>query len=340
MRAESPFRTKPLLLLGLGILVAAIDCLLFMSALHEGHLAGIILAPLASLAAVALAWLLWQETRPGLVQHATPESRESEKTIPGPRLCSPSLTSAKGPVPGVANIPSLPTEPEALVAVRIAQAESLASTSPLSGKQLEGLADQPSPGAEKALPTPQPSVPPPTSDPLDNRPWIKLVEEVVELFDEIESIHPRLHPPAQELTKHLKDRLVEILERNQVEILHKREIAVPFNRARHQPAMPPADPEIAVVAEVLSPGFAVGRRVLRRAYVRLASTGELEAPVTSQASFAPPSQPGTQFSQSSSAASGGGELEGQPTPPLDRGGEPLSPNPERSRSDEREPNSQ
>ena len=340
MRAESPFRTKPLLLLGLGILVAAIDCLLFMIALREGHPAGIILAPLGSLAAVALVWLIWRETRVGLVQHATSESRESEKTIPGPGLCSPSLTPAESPVPGVANSPSLPTEPEALVAVRIAQAESLASTSPLFGEQPEGLTGQPRPEAKKASPTPQPSIPPPTSDPLDNRPWIKLVEEVVELFDEMESIHPRLHPPAQELAKHLTDRLVEILERNQVEILHKREIAVPFNRARHQPAMLPADPEVAVVAEVLSPGFAVGQRVLRRAYVRLASAGELGAALKSQSTPAPASLPETGFSQSTSAASGGGGLEGQPALPLDRSGEPLSPNPERSRSDEREPNPQ
>jgi hypothetical protein len=340
MRSESPFRTKSLRLLGLGILVAVIDCLLLVSALRERHFAGIVLALLASLAAVGLVWLLWRETRAGLVQRATSESRESQKTTPGAEVSSPSLTTAEGPVPGLANTPSVPTEPEGFVAVRTAQAGSPASTSVPSREQPEAYADQPSLGAEKALPTIQPGIPPLTADPLDNRPWVKLVEEVVELFDEIESIHPRLHPPAQELAKHLKDRLVEILERNQVEILHKGEIGVRFNRARHQPAMPPADPEVAVVAEVLSPGFVVGRRVLRRAHVRLASAGDLEAPVKSQSSLAPPSQPGTRFSQSTSAASGGGALEGQPVPPLDRGGEPLSPNPERSRFDEREPNPQ
>jgi hypothetical protein len=211
----------------------------------------------------------------------------------------------------------------------------------LLGNNLKGLASQPRPMAEKVPPATQPRVlPPPRPDPLDNRPWIKLVEEVVELFNEIESIYPRLHPPAQELAKHLKDRLVEVLERNRVDILHKGEIAVRFNRARHQPAAPPADPEVAVVAEVLSPGFAVGRRVLRRAHVRLASAGELEATVKSQSTPAPPSLPGTRLSQSAPSPSGGGALEGPPAFPLDPGAEPLSPDSEQSRFDNREPNSE
>jgi hypothetical protein len=96
MRSESPFRTKSLRLLGLGILVAVIDCLLLVSALRERHFAGIVLALLASLAAVGLVWLLWRETRAGLVQRATSESRESQKTTPGAEVSSPSLTSAEG----------------------------------------------------------------------------------------------------------------------------------------------------------------------------------------------------------------------------------------------------
>jgi hypothetical protein len=111
-----------------------------------------------------------------------------------------------------------------------------------------------------------PEVPPPaTGDQLDNRPWLALVEECVALFDELDRHAAAFDPPRREVAEHVTCRLREILERCGVEPVDG---DTTFDRNRHQPdggAAPPAAP----IAEVLSPGFAVGRRVLRRARVRL-----------------------------------------------------------------------
>lgn len=105
------------------------------------------------------------------------------------------------------------------------------------------------------------------ADPLENKPWVKLVEECVELVDELDGHARSFDRPRQELAEYVILRLEEVLERSGVEVIAGEPT---FDRGRHKPdgAGAAADPG-AAVSETLSPGFAVGRRVLRRARVRV-----------------------------------------------------------------------
>lgn len=112
---------------------------------------------------------------------------------------------------------------------------------------------------------PQPTASP---DPLDNRPWLALVEECVELYDELDHHLPRMDPAARETAEHVELRLQEILERCGVAVLDQDET---YSRDRHHAeAAGGAAVSGAPIAETLSPGFAIGRRILRKARVRLA----------------------------------------------------------------------
>jgi molecular chaperone GrpE (heat shock protein) len=108
----------------------------------------------------------------------------------------------------------------------------------------------------------------PDDDPLDNKPWLSLIEECVDLYDELERLQPSLEIAAQELVDHCRCRLLEILQRSGVSILAE---DAAFDRSRHQAeALQESACEGTPIAAMLSPGFAVGRRVFRRARVKLA----------------------------------------------------------------------
>ena len=97
---------------------------------------------------------------------------------------------------------------------------------------------------------------------------MKLVEECVEIVDELVEHMGSFDAPRQEVAGHVILRLEEILGRSGVEIISNDTI---FDRARHKPdADHSALDNGTTVGEILSPGFAVGPRVLRRARVRLA----------------------------------------------------------------------
>lgn len=105
-------------------------------------------------------------------------------------------------------------------------------------------------------------------DPLDNRQWVDLVEESVELIDELDRYFDSFDAPRKELADHIMNRLQEILERSGVETIIDDEA---YDRQRHEPAEESknASPG-AAIAKTLSPGFAIGRRVFRRARVKMA----------------------------------------------------------------------
>jgi hypothetical protein len=124
--------------------------------------------------------------------------------------------------------------------------------------------------------------PPPVSLPpavatyasLDDKRWLSLVEESVALFDDLDRHHAQFDPSSQELAEHVCARLQEILERCGVQSIAGDMV---FDRNRHQPER--ADASVAAGATItatLSPGFAVERRVLRRARVRLADSARRE----------------------------------------------------------------
>ena len=97
---------------------------------------------------------------------------------------------------------------------------------------------------------------------------MKLVEECVEMVDELDEHMESFDAPRREVARHVILRLEEILGRSGVEIISNDTI---FDRARHKPdADHSALDNGTTVGEILSPGFAVGPQVLRRARVRLA----------------------------------------------------------------------
>jgi len=97
--------------------------------------------------------------------------------------------------------------------------------------------------------------------------WMDLVEECVGVVKDLNRHMNGFDSARQELADHVILSLAEGLERTGVELISDDEI---FDSKRHEPAnatsrVAPGTP----IAEILSPGFAVGRRVLRRAQVRV-----------------------------------------------------------------------
>ena len=106
------------------------------------------------------------------------------------------------------------------------------------------------------------------ASPLEEGRWMKLVEECVEIVDELVEHMGSFDAPRREVAGHVILRLEEILGRSGVEIISNDTI---FDRARHKPdADHSALDNSTTVGQILSPGFAVEPRVLRRARVRLA----------------------------------------------------------------------
>jgi hypothetical protein len=106
-----------------------------------------------------------------------------------------------------------------------------------------------------------------SKDSLDHKQWMELVEEIVSLLEELARHRNNLDPLARELADHVNLRLEEILERSGVEVIANE---ASFERSKHQAEKRttharPGDP----ILETIRPGLAVGRRVLRRAVVRL-----------------------------------------------------------------------
>ena len=107
----------------------------------------------------------------------------------------------------------------------------------------------------------------PLGNPLEDGRWMKLVEECVEVIDELDEHLDTFDAPRREVAEHVILRLEEILGRSGVQIISNDKV---FDRTRHKPDMDHGVLDNgATVSETLSPGFAVGPRVLRRARVRL-----------------------------------------------------------------------
>ena len=114
------------------------------------------------------------------------------------------------------------------------------------------------------------------ASPLEDKRWMKLVEECVEVVDELDEHMDNFDAPRREVARHVILRLEEILGRSGVELISN---DATFDRARHKPdAEHAATDNGAAVRETLSAGFAVGPRVLRRARVRLEVKGGQPGP--------------------------------------------------------------
>lgn len=104
-------------------------------------------------------------------------------------------------------------------------------------------------------------------DPLNNTAWVKLAEECVELFAELDRYQADFDLPRREVAEHVCNRLMEILARNGVSLIDADGV---FDRKLHKPDPAGIRPKPrAATAHVISPGFQIGRRVLRRARVKI-----------------------------------------------------------------------
>lgn len=143
----------------------------------------------------------------------------------------------------------------------------LSNKSTFVEKSVKHEAKVPTPSS--VMSTPQPKGEPRVGqdDPLDNKPWLAVVEECVELFDELARLKANFDPARQELIEHVETRLEELLVRSNVTLIANE---ATFDRNRHQPEQKGlhVSPR-AAIGETLSPGFAVGRRVLRRSIVKM-----------------------------------------------------------------------
>jgi hypothetical protein len=114
-----------------------------------------------------------------------------------------------------------------------------------------------------------PEQPAKTSDPLDNKAWVNLVGECVELFDEMDGVTASSSDPRKDLAEHVCYRLREILERSGVEVLEG-DSSTQFDGLQHQlGGKATRTPEGTQITGTLSPGFRIGRRVFRRARVTI-----------------------------------------------------------------------
>ncbi|GIW96400.1 MAG: hypothetical protein KatS3mg110_4441 [Pirellulaceae bacterium] len=108
-------------------------------------------------------------------------------------------------------------------------------------------------------------------DPLDNRPWVSLVEECAGLYEDLERLATTFngHDGAIELIEYMENRLLEILQRCGVTIIDGDKH---FSRIRHRVTeLQTKVAEGQPIVETIRPGLAVGRRVFCRAVVRLAN---------------------------------------------------------------------
>jgi molecular chaperone GrpE (heat shock protein) len=112
-------------------------------------------------------------------------------------------------------------------------------------------------------------------DLLKNTRWLRLAEDCVDLFDELDNISPRLDPPRQEIVRHVKYRLQEILNRSGVASISRGSV---FDETRHQLEQVDTRTEPGTpITKFISPGFVVDGRILRRAKVQVADTLQEDA---------------------------------------------------------------
>jgi len=102
-------------------------------------------------------------------------------------------------------------------------------------------------------------------DPLMNKAWLGLAEECVSLYDEMFCLSSEVSPESKEMLLHLMIRIQQTLERSDVEVT---EDVRSFDRLRHKDVGKSMPADGTPVVATLSPGYSVGRKVLRKAIVK------------------------------------------------------------------------
>lgn len=101
---------------------------------------------------------------------------------------------------------------------------------------------------------------------LENHEWVRFVEECAALYDQLDGWAMEFDEPRRELTETVCLQLKDILVRSGVEVIDQ---SGPFDHNKHLPAKGTRI-AIGTAVRIVSPGFAVGPRVFRRATVEIA----------------------------------------------------------------------
>ena len=104
---------------------------------------------------------------------------------------------------------------------------------------------------------------------LDNKPYVKIVEDLFQLSSEMERIGGKMRDEGMKsIAEHVFMRLEEIFERNGLSPIDGE---TSFDVRRHKPEPASVVADGSEIAETLSPGWSLDERVMRRAKVRIAS---------------------------------------------------------------------
>ena len=118
----------------------------------------------------------------------------------------------------------------------------------------------------KRRPTKKP--PERANDPFSNKAWFALAEDCVAIFDELDRLALRFDPERSALCSHICKRLLGAVERSGVEVIG--EAAAYDSRIQLESNERPRESQLHFV-KIVSPGFRIGRKVLRRARAEFAS---------------------------------------------------------------------
>lgn len=104
---------------------------------------------------------------------------------------------------------------------------------------------------------------------LDNKPYVKVIEDLFQLSSEMERIGGKSSDDGiKSIAEHVFMRLEEIFERNGLSSIDGEKN---FDVRRHKPEPVSVVADGSEIAETLSPGWSLDERVMRRAKVRIAS---------------------------------------------------------------------
>lgn len=102
---------------------------------------------------------------------------------------------------------------------------------------------------------------------LDNKPLVRIVEDIINLQEDIEKKRKKLPDDVQDFLDYINDKIDELLLHNELKPI---ENETSFNRLRHQ-SVPPRNVENGTrIIETVSCGFYLEQRVFKRAKVVVA----------------------------------------------------------------------
>lgn len=134
-------------------------------------------------------------------------------------------------------------------------------------KRLAGDAAKDVPPADAgalAKPAEPRQLPAPPASPLDNKPYVKVMEDLMRLSSEIRRLADHAPDDSRDALDYIYEQLEDVFERNGLTMIEGETV---YDVCRHQPVPAALVPDGTPVEKTLVPGWALDRKVLRRAKV-------------------------------------------------------------------------